>query len=234
MAAGPTVTVTVDRVRLSELLSRLSTITRWVWRITPGLLFQMFDVATKTPSLTLSTTNATVRRLAWQRSIATKTNRLYVSYGTDRVVEQTQTFAPASAGQTSWVLTERGVGSSLRGYLTVDGVMLGLSPVGEGGSGPWRWNAETNAVQHVEGGAPAGTVVSVTYDAQFPGTVTVETVEALTEPWEDTVSLPDIFSRSEAQTIGTGLLRSYGSHVRRIPPAGRRADADHPRAYPQR
>ncbi len=220
MASGATLgVIRLDSSTITAALNYLSDLTGWVWRIQPTKVLEMFAVGTKTASYSLTSSNAKVLGgVQWSKTRGKFVNRQFVKYGTDAVVRTADVFT-ATASQSVFTLTYPAqaysglvwVTSTLNadGQSVTGGYAESASYVGEGAT--WEFNLTAGTMTRTTGGLAAGTSVIIFYPVQYPLTVSSEdsaSVAAL-GPWEDTVTAPDILSKTAATDLSVALLRRY-------------------------
>jgi hypothetical protein len=209
MATGPALDgFTIDYGSVTSALNGLSAATGYPWRLTPSLVIEMFSPGSMTAGFSFTSSSNVMGEVVWMKSKKQKINKVFVKFGGERQIEKTQSFT-ATASQTSFTLTYPAAGVNLRGYIMVNGVHTPL------GTAPWSWDAGTNSVIHATG-ATAGTVVTVTYDAQFPIVTSQGNGSYATEPLEVLHAAPDIYDVDEANQLADALLARYEAEPRVI------------------
>lgn len=213
MATGATLELqTFADVTLRDVFTHLSEITGWVWRITPSDELQWFAAGTKSASYSLTAANRqNTGAVTWDKTRQQYVNSVRVRYGTESNVPKVWT-TTGDGILSSWVLdydSARNTDDYIlsAGYVTDNGVFSPLSPFG--GSTNWQFGSGTNALYRTSGPLGVGEVATFAYDAKFPQVVTVEDAAeiAANGRFEAVFEAPDIFDKTAATELATGLLR---------------------------
>jgi len=200
-------------VTLRDVFNHLSTVTGFLWRITPGDELQFFTAGDKTASYALTAANKlSMGPVQWDKNRQQYVNSVRLRYGTETVVSKTFT-ATGTGSVNAWVLDyypATGAGGYLlsAGYVTENGnIYSTLSPPGEGGM--YTWTAATNVLTRVAGNLPLGDTATLVYSVQFPYTVTVEDAGEIAAhgKYAALFEAPDIFDKDAAAELAAGLLR---------------------------
>ncbi len=207
MASGPTLQLQqFDNATVTDCLNHLATVTSYVWRIKPDGTLEFFSVGTKTASYSLTNSNGnTIGPIPWSKTRGAYANRIILKAGTNTVVDKTDSFT-TTLGQTSWTLTYPIATATGRGYITVNGVN---TPVGIFGvnSTTYTIDKASNTIRRTS--APTvGTVITITYPAQFPITVQADdsTLQASDGVYTGLFDAPEVFDKSAATELAAGLL----------------------------
>ena len=216
MATGPTLEAqTFKEVTLRDALNHLSTVTGYLWRITPSDVLEFFIAGAKMASYSLTAANKqSIGPVTWDKTREKYVNSVVLRYGTETQVEKT--FTTTGTGSVDhWVLdytpTINGGNGFLlsRGYVTEGAANLTLSEPGGGGS--YTWTAATNTLTRAGGNLGLGVVISFIYTAQFPQSVTVENAGEIfvNGKFAGIFEASDIFDKDAATELATGILRRY-------------------------
>jgi hypothetical protein len=229
MPDGPVLgEVTFDAATLEEAFTRLATLTGWVYRLRPDNVVEWFVIGTKVRAFTLSTANKNILGpVRWTKTRGQYVNKVILRYGTGLV-----------GRVDSWVGNGTQIRFPLAYPLAVAGWVTYIGgpyppPGGHEGVGataavgyPWWYDGATNELVRnigapIPGPATAqppapGDQVSLEYSVQYPLTVTAETAEATTNPYETVVEAADIFETAQAQTLADSLRRKYGPLPRTV------------------
>jgi hypothetical protein len=218
MLNGPTLPeITFTKTSHRQAWNRLSELTGWVIRATPGFVIQAFAPGTSPGIAPYDITAANGQAvllgggkkvLTWEQTLGDYYNKVNLRYGQNITVPKLQTFPAATAGQTAWRLNHPGAGVNLNGYILVNGTHTLISVYGDAESLPYKWDAATQSIIRSPG-ATGGEVVVVPYNAQFPDVVTAEdAAEILANDLKEvTIDAPDIYDRDEALAQVAALLR---------------------------
>jgi hypothetical protein len=221
MANGPTMgVVSCDYATVETVFARLSDLTGWAHRLTPASVLEMFSVGTKAAAFSLTSANASVRgAIEWSKTRAAYVNRQFVRAGTATQVQKTWLVTGDGATST-WTLVEYPGVQYPNGGLVVTsllvndsalGALLPIGIVGTDATAYYNYNPATNQVVRALGNLPNLATASMTYLAQFPIVVSAEDAGeiATNGPWEAMAEAPEMFDRTEAETLAAGLLRRY-------------------------
>jgi hypothetical protein len=223
MDPGPTVTteVTFDQVSYQEAFNVLSGRTGSIIRLMPGLILEAFAPGDMVCEYALTTANGlALAPVTWTRDSSQIVNRVSLSYGSG-VDTRTDSFV-GNGSNNVFTLT-----APMDGYLgyTADGAVgyavvylnAGSQSLGGVSSGlQWTYNPATQAISRTAG-APANLdTIEVTYDTNFPVTITVEDGASITADglWHIIApARPDVLDADEAEEIAEGLLSTADPQV---------------------
>lgn len=210
MAAGPTLQVQqFDNATVTDCFNHLATVTSYVWRIKPDGTLEFFSIGTKTATYSLTNSNGnTIGPIPWSKTRGAYANRIVLKAGTNTQVDKTDSFT-TTVGQTSWALTYPIATATGRGYISVNGV---FTPVGIFGVNATTYTIDkATSTIHRTSAPTIGTVLSITYPAQFPITVTVNDtgLQATDGVITGLFDAPEVFDSSAATELATGLLATY-------------------------
>ncbi len=213
-ANGPTLgDLTFDNVTLTDAFNQLSTITSYVWRGKPDGTVRFFTIGTLTASYSLTSSNKKdVGGVSWTQTRGAYANRVRLKFGTATQVDKTDTFT-TTTGQTSWALTYKIATATGRGYIienTGSGdVQRLVSRYGVDAAPPGGYQIDkATSTLHRTSAPTAGTVITITYPAQFPDEVTVNdtALQATDGIYAAEYSNEAIFDLSQATDYANGLL----------------------------
>jgi hypothetical protein len=215
MATGDTLEAqSFEDVTMRDALNHLSTITGWLWRITPSDVLEFFAAGDKTASYSLTAANKlSVGPVTWEQTREKYVNDVHLRYGTETTATKTQTIT-GDGVLDEWALdydSARNVDDYIlsAGYVTDNGVFSPLSPFG--GSTDWQFGSGTNHLYKTSGALGNGLIATFTYTAQFPQTVNVQDAAGIAAngTYSAVFEAPDIFDKDAATELATGLLRRY-------------------------
>jgi hypothetical protein len=202
-------------MRASDLLRELCDRTGRVYRVSPGKVLSMpLPGGVPAPaSFTDGTPNC--EDLTWQDAATPATTTVKLICGTGQAWrDETWT---ATGSETSWVADIPAAGPT-RGYVTVDGIYKTLGLPGDEAAASYIWTAATRTLSLGTAGTPgAGTVIVLSYLAQYPFTVTATGGSPAPSPdIQATYVREDVFELAQAQEIADGLLGTLGGSPRTL------------------
>lgn len=213
-ASGTTIAedLTFDAEQLSAALDKITTLTGWPWKINPDKEFSIFNPGSvASPVDVVDGDGHHVGDIRVRRSRAQQANRIIVKAGDSKVVEKVDSFT-GDGTTTTFPLTYQMVYQPVvgRGYVVENGVFktLGLT------TATWIYDPATNSLIYTPAldDTPTafgnGETVQITYDAQFPFTVTVEDASdiGLNGLYEKVIVLRDVYDRTMAESLALALL----------------------------
>lgn len=206
---GPTLpALEFDVELLSSCIDKLTTLTGYIAKITPGKVFSMFlPGTTAAPFDVIDGDGHYVGDIRVTKSRDKYYNSVIGKFGANSVIEKTDTFT--GDGSTDEfdlnyaLVMNPNVG---RGYVTVDGIneTLGLS------GATWIYDPAANSITRTS--APAfGAAIEIIYNAQFPFTLTAEDASdiSLNGLRQTAVSYTDVYDKTVAQDLLDALLAQY-------------------------
>jgi hypothetical protein len=197
---------------IDDILNSLTTITGWVWDITPAKVISMISPGSVSCGFSLTDGGGNIFGgvTVEQGRSDNYANRVTVVAGPDEQLIKTDTFTGTGA-VSSWVLTYQPV-TDVNGYLVSRGYViegssiLTLSPPAGGGS--YTWTAATNTLTRAGGALGLGVVISITYGVQFPINVTANDAgeQAAHGIYAKKYIAEDVTDKATATQLATGLL----------------------------
>jgi hypothetical protein len=204
---------------IDDILNSLTTITGYVWDITPGKVLSMVAPGTVSCGFSLTDGGGSIYGgvTIEQGRSENYANRVTVVAGPAAQLLVTETIV-GNGVLDHWTLTYTPVTNAAgfivsAGYVTDDGVFSPLSQYSGGGTN-WQWEAATNQLHRTAGALPNTKVATLIYSAQFPISVTVNDAgeQAAHGIYARRFITEDVLDRPTAVQLATGLLsRSIAS-----------------------
>lgn len=224
MTTGDTIDAfTFENGTVKTLLDQIAAETGEYWRITPDLELQFFAPGTKTTSYNITSSADYVKIIGgvkWGQTLKQFVNRLYLSYGTERVVQKSDVIT-GDGSTREFPLDYKAIGvMRIQIYDAATGVWHHVATHGEVPAlFQWTYRASDNTIVQLAE-APTGTfhsplgsgvTLEVVYDAQFPQQVIAEDTASIAAdgPWEDIQDYPDTFDAALAQIEADKRLARY-------------------------
>lgn len=203
-------------MRASDLLRELCDRTGRVYRVSPAKVLSMPLPGGVPAPASFTDAAPNCEDVTWQDAATPATTTVRLICGTGQAWrDQTWT---ADGAETSWVADIPAAGPT-RGYVTVDGIYKTLGLPGDEAAASYIWTAATRTLSLGTAGTPgAGTVIVLSYLAQYPFTVTA-TLGGSPAPSPDiqaTYVREDVFELAQAQEIADGLLDTLGGSPRTL------------------
>lgn len=197
---------------IDDILNSLTTITGYVWDITPGKVLSMISPGSVSCGFSLTDGGGSIYggvTLEQGRS-ETYANRVTVVAGPAEQLLKTETIT-GNGTLDHWVLTYTPMTDAngfilSRGLVNENGADLTLSPPAGGGS--YTWTAATNTLTRSGGALPLGQVSTFVYAVQFPISVTVNNgaEQAAHGIYVKRYIADDVTDIATATQLATGLL----------------------------
>jgi uncharacterized membrane protein YgcG len=197
-----------------EPLDQLCQLAGYTWRIDPAkVLWLLPGGATPAPRV-LTAPAAKIVSVSWEQTQRLYRSRQWVQFGEPGVRPYTLT-ATSDGIRTVYPLIGVGLTGEIRpvaplGIVSVGGVMVPVSTPGDAAH-DWWYREEPGAVQlELRPGAPipiAGTVITATFEAQYPGAVLRVGTGPIVASVDTITSTDDPAAAAE---FGDALLRQYG------------------------
>jgi hypothetical protein len=204
---------------IDDILNSLTTITGYVWDITPGKVLSMVAPGTVSCGFSLTDGGGSIYGgvTIEQGRSENYANRVTVVAGPAAQLLVTETIV-GNGVLDHWTLTYTPVTNAAgfivsAGYVTDDGVFSPLSQYSGGGTN-WQWEPATNQLHRTAGALPNTKVATLVYSAQFPISVTVNDAgeQAAHGIYARRFITEDVLDRPTAVQLATGLLsRSIAS-----------------------
>lgn len=183
------------------------------WQIDCNKKLRMFALGTLTTTTITTANKKSVGPITVKRSRKDYANRVIVKYGDNIIVEKTQT-ETGNGSTDTWVLDYPL--AAHRGYITVNGSDETLATDPDV-SGTWVYDPATNSIIR-DTPVTNGHAISITYNAQFPTTVTAEdSGEIAGNGLVEYVELqPGIYDVDQAQDLADAILLSRLQDVEQV------------------
>lgn len=212
----PLAAFTWTTMRVSDGLRELCDRTWRVYTVSPAKVLSMPLPGGVAAPASFTDADPNCEDLTWQDATTPATTTVRLVCGTGQAW-RTQTWT-TSGSETSWMADIPAAGPT-RGYVTVDGVYQTLGLPGDEAAASYIWTAATQTLSLGTAGTPgAGTVIELSYLAQYPFTVTA-TLGGSPPPSPDIQAVyvrDDVFERGQAQEIANGLLATLGGAPRTL------------------
>lgn len=198
---------------VTDALRELSERTGYIWRFSVNKVLSLILPGAVAAAWNISDAAPHVTDLQWRDSSENYASKVRVVCGPDATIWSLQTWTTV-AGEVSWV-TDLPAAGPTAGYATVDGIFKTVGLPGEEAAASYIWTYATHTLSLGTAAAPAaGTVISLSYLAQYPFTVTADSgaspaVEYLT-------TAPDVMSIAAGQEIADELLAKLAGTVKEL------------------
>lgn len=211
MASGPAMdALPLPFTTIRGALDQLTTVSGWNWKFDTSQHVIMEDPGTVGAPFALDDTNSTLLSLEHKTSLANYANEVWVRFGGSGTSDVTDGFIGDGVEDTFILHYPVSV---VPGTVIENGVTYPL-----GGVGGWTYSP-TPTPRVIKSSPPTnGHVITVTFNAEFPGYVFVRNdVEyAAKGPWTVIVDYPDIKEHSQAENAAAGELARRQGVVRRL------------------
>lgn len=189
---------TWTNMRASDALRELSDRTGKVWTISPAKVLTMAAPGGTSAPVTLTDATPNCREVEWADGDDPPANTVLLACGPSGTAWKTESWTVAT-GETSWTTTLPS-GGPTAGYVVVGGVYM---TVGTGAQ--YEWDDATHTLSVGTATPPsAGTVITLTYTAQYP--FVVEATSGASPEIQALYSSEDTLTQEAGQEIADGLL----------------------------
>lgn len=219
---GPNVDIDLvgDNRTVAELLNDLAGLTQFYWQIDYFKVLRMQAPGTTSAPFNVVTGdgNQDGDVQVEHPQVAGRANRIVVRYGEPGLVLKRDTFVGDGVTDT-YTLTYQidghvpgsNLGSVGYGYLDFG---AGTESIASPPFAPpylWEYTHATRQIRRVSGPVPAGVVVSIPYDVQFPQTVVVEDAADIAANGlrTKTIDAPTLYDKTAATTLANNYLQQY-------------------------
>jgi hypothetical protein len=197
---------------IDDILNSLTTITGWIWDITPAKVLSMISPGSVSCGFSLTDGGGSLYGgvTVEQGRSENYANRVTVVAGPAAQLVKTETIT-GNGILDHWVLTYTPITDAngyilSRGLVNENGADLTLSPPGGGGS--YTWTAATNTLTRAAGALPNLQVSTLIYAVQFPISVTVNDAgeQAAHGIYARRYTAEDVTDLATTTQLATGLL----------------------------